>query len=115
MSPLELRRRLLDSRQRLNALVAQFSSVLRTVDYAGAPAADLSWLKDPDDWPVMQAALVVNADVLVTENSSDFPLGERRNGILILGSDQFLATLYARLPGAEAAVEAYRLGTQPGG
>lgn len=106
----ELRRRLLDSRERVNALVGELSEVLQSVDYATVPPADLSWLKDLDDWPIMQSALAANADVLVTDNSTDFPLGERRNGVLILGSAAFLEALYARFPDAEAAIREYLRG-----
>lgn len=103
----ELRRRLHDSRERVNALLRDLSEILRSVDYATAGDADLSWLSDPDDWPVMQTALAARADVLVTENSTDFPLGERRHGVLLLSSSAFLSTLYARFPDAEAAVRSY--------
>jgi len=103
----ELRQRFDDSRNRVNVLIDDFSHVLRSVDYAAASAADLSWLADRDDWPVMQTALAAEADVLITNNSRDFPLGERRNGILILGSNAFLVELYARFPEAEVAVREY--------
>jgi predicted nucleic acid-binding protein len=103
----ELERRLTRSRARVSAFVAELSEVLRSVDYATAPLADLSWLKDPDDWPVMQTALAADADILVTDDSTDFPLGERRNGVLILNSTAFLEALYARFPEAEAAIREY--------
>jgi predicted nucleic acid-binding protein len=103
----ELRRRLRESRERVNQLIDEFSRALRSVDYGDAATADLSWLADPDDWPIMQTALAALADVLVTENSRDFPLGQRRNGVLILEPSAFLATLYARIPGAEIAVRQY--------
>ena len=54
----ELRRRLLVSRERVNAAVAEMARVLRSVDYTRAPAVDLSWLADPDDRPIIQTALV---------------------------------------------------------
>lgn len=103
----EIRRRLRESRQRVNALVDDLSHVLHVVDYADAPTTGLSWLTDPDDWPIMQTALAVPAEILVTDNSSDFPHGETRNGILILGSASFLARLYQRWPDAEAAINVY--------
>ncbi len=84
-----------------------FSRVLISVDYHTAPEADLSWLPDPDDLPVMQTALAARADTLVTENRHDFPLGEKRNGVLLLSSTDFLAALYQKYPHAEAATAAY--------
>ena len=109
----ETRRRLRESRQRLNALVAELSHVLRTVDYADAPSADLSWLRDRDDWPVMQTALAGNAHTLVTENATDFPLGEERNGIRLLDASAFLAALYDKFPDAEASVREYLQESSP--
>jgi hypothetical protein len=106
----ELRRRLHESRQRVNAQIEEFSRALRVVDYTSAPPVDLSWLADWDDWPVMQTALAAGADVLVTDNSSDFPLGQRHNGILLLGSRAFLDRLYARFPDAEEMVQRYTRG-----
>ncbi len=103
----ELLRRFLDSRLRINILVGELSKILVSVDYATAPAVDLSWLRDQDDWPVMQTALAAKADVLVTDNARDFPLGETRHGVLLLGSAAFLAALYDRFPGAEEAISAY--------
>jgi hypothetical protein len=84
------------------------------VDYGDVPTHDLGWLQDPDDWPVMQTALAATSDVLVTDNSADFPLGEVRNGIIILGSRTFLASLFERHPDAEANVRAF-LASRPHG
>lgn len=106
----ETRRRLRESRQRVNTLIGELSHVLHSVDYSAAPSTDLTWLADPDDWPIMQTALAVPVDILVTDNSNDFPLGETRNGILILGSTSFLTRLYRQWPGAEAAINDYLLG-----
>ena len=108
----ETRRRLRASRQRVNALIADLSQVLHSVDYALAPHADLSWLADPDDWPVMRTALAASATVLVTDNSRDFPLGETRHGILILGSGVFLGRLDTKFPNAQAAIQDF-LGGSP--
>ena len=106
-SEAELTARLILSRERLNSLIHDFSGVLQSVDYATAPPVDLSWLRDRDDWPVMQTALAAKADVLVTDNTRDFPLGEARHGVLFLGSEAFLAVLYGRFSGAEEAISAY--------
>jgi len=47
----ELLRRLRSSRQRVNALIADLSGSLVSVDYRQAPEADLTWLADTDDCP----------------------------------------------------------------
>jgi predicted nucleic acid-binding protein len=110
----ELRRRLLISRHRINALVEQLSSVFHSVDYAEAPDVDLTWLADRDDWPVMKTALAAEADILVTENRMDFPLGQRRHGILLQDSNGFLARLYTLFPEAAAEVADYLRRDQSG-
>jgi hypothetical protein len=46
----------------------------------------------------------------VTDNSTDFPLGHARNGILFLSARDFLAVLYEQFPDAEAAVREYLQG-----
>lgn len=84
------------------------------VDYADVPTDNLGWLRDPDDWPVMQTAVAATADALVTDNSADFPLGEVRNGILILGSRAFLRDLFERHADAEASVRAFLASRPPG-
>lgn len=43
----------------------------------------------------MQTALAGGTDTLVTDNTTDFPSGEERRGILFLDSASFLAFLYA--------------------
>ena len=103
----ETRRRLRASRQRINEFIRFCGLALRSVDYEDAPTGDLGWLRDPDDWPVMQTALAANADVLVTDDAADFPLGESRNGILILGSAAFLGELFRRFPDADASTRTF--------
>jgi hypothetical protein len=101
------RRRLRESRQRINEFIRACGPVLRSVDYEDAPTDDLGWLRDSDDWPVMQTALVARADLLITDNAADFPLGEARNGILMLGSATFLRRLLERFPDAEAGIRTF--------
>jgi len=103
----ETRRRLRQSRRRINEFIRSCAPVLRSVDYEDAPSDGLGWLRDPDDWPVMQTALAASADVLVTDNAADFPLGELRNGILTLGGATFLRDLFRRFPDAEANVRTF--------
>lgn len=98
--PKETRRQLLR-----DALIRDLSTVLTSVDYRKAPPADLSWLTDPDDVPVVQTALAAGAEMLVTANKRDFPWGERRNGILFLGTEAFLDWLYESSPGTREVIE----------
>jgi len=102
----ELRLRLQASRDRVNAAITEMARVLRSVDYTRASAVDLSWLADPDDYPIMQTALVARAHVLVTDDG-DFPHGERRNGIYLIRSDAFIETLGRRVPDMLANIRAY--------
>ncbi len=83
---------------------------LTSIDYGQAPEANLSWLSDPDDLPVVQTALAAGADTLVSDNASDFPLSEERNGILFLSTVDFLAAVYRKHPDAEAAIRIYVTG-----
>lgn len=103
----EIRRRLEASRQRVNLMIAELSRDLHSADYHDAAPEDLSWLTDPDDWPIMQTALAARAQLLVTHNGKDFPLGQRRNGVLCLHSRDYLARLYQTYPEAEADLASY--------
>ena len=47
------------------------------------------------------------AEILVTDNSRDFPLGERRNGVLPVGSAPFLESVYQQFPDARGPIAAY--------
>jgi hypothetical protein len=97
-------------RGRVNHAINYLSRVLVNVDYHMAPAADLSWLNDPDDHPIMQTALAAGADVLVSDNTRDFPPGERRNEVLLLDSSRFLTLLYEAIPESKARIREYLTG-----
>lgn len=104
----EIEQRLLRSRVRVNAAIDEFSRVLTTVNYQEAEGADLSWLRDEDDHPIMQTAIAAGAPgVLVTDNEQDFPVGEVRNGILIVTGRMFLDWLYRSYPEAETVISSY--------
>ncbi len=106
-TPAELRRRQRESRERVDAAVADMSQIFQFVDYTKAPHTNLTWLADPNDWPVMHTALAARATALVTDNSRDFPVGETRNGVLIIAAQHFIAALYARFPDAEVEIQRY--------
>ncbi len=100
----ELRQLQSQSAIRVNSLIDDLTQWLEAVDYGRAPEADLSWLGDENDWPIMQTALAAEADVLVTLDSAHFPIGEVRNGVLILAPREFLALLYEQDPEAQADI-----------
>jgi hypothetical protein len=93
-------------------LIDELSSTLVSIDYTAASTAEFEWLVDRDDWPVMQTALAADATVFVTDNSVDFPLGESRNGVLILGAETFLNVFYGRFEDAQTTVEEYLAGAR---
>jgi hypothetical protein len=97
-------------RASVNNAVDYLSRVLVNVDCHTAPAADLSWLNDPDDHAIMRTALAAKADALVTDNTTDFPPGKRRNDVLLLDSERFLKTLYEAIPEAEQSIREYLAG-----
>lgn len=103
----ELRQRQRESRARVDVAVAEMSRVFKLVDYTRVPTTDLGWLTDPNDWPVMQTALVARAVFLVTENTRDFPTGETRNAMRIVTTHDFLTAIYTRFTRAEADIRAY--------
>lgn len=100
-------RRLEATRASVNSAIDYLSRVLTNVDYHAAAEADLTWLIDEDDHPIMQTALAAAADTLVTDNTRDFPSGEERNGILCLSSSDFLAALYGASPRVMCEVREY--------
>lgn len=100
-------RRLEATRATVNSAISYLSRILASIDYHAAPSVDLSWLADEDDHPIMQTALAAGADTLVTDNTTDFPSGEERHGILFLDSASLLAGLYASRPQIEAEVREY--------
>jgi hypothetical protein len=103
----ERRDQLTRVRARVNGAIDYLSRVLVSVDYHEAPAADLSWLGDPDDHPIMMTALAAKADVLITDNITDFPSAERRHSVLFLDGSRFLRLLYETVPESEARIREY--------
>ena len=102
----ELRHRLLQSRERVNALVAELSGVFRSVDYTRAPELDLNWLADPDDRPVVQTAYAARAHALVSDDN-DLPVGLQPRRLTIVRSGAFLDQLAAQYPQMWSDVRRY--------
>ncbi|MGI8550965.1 MAG: hypothetical protein ACR2PL_09295 [Dehalococcoidia bacterium] len=106
----ELRKRQRESRERVDAAVAEMSRLFGLVDYTAAAIVGLDWLPDPNDWPVMQTAVAAQAEVLVTDNARDFPIGEARGGVRMVTTPQFITALYAHHPEAEANIQLFLQG-----
>lgn len=104
---IETRRRLRASRDRISVVLGEISLAVSSVNFPTAPDRDVWWLRDTDDRPVMLTALAAEAEILVTDNSRDCPLGESRNGVLLLGSVSFLESVYQQVPDAREAITAY--------
>lgn len=56
------------------------------------------WLKDPDDEPVLAAALVGKARYIVSLNTRDFPPTGQYAGVQYVSPTQFLEELYRQHP-----------------
>lgn len=74
-------------------LFARLDAIAKTVDHRRYAGSYPDWLRDPDDYPLLAAALVAQADYLVTANSRDFPPGECFGKLTIVGPQEFLALL----------------------
>lgn len=104
----DLKARLERSRAKVNTEVGLLSRILTLVDYNAIAQVDVDWLRDMDDRPIVQTAVAAGLPcTLVTDNRRDFLLGERRGGILMIGSSDFLAALYRAHPDASASITAY--------
>lgn len=103
----ELRRQQRESRERVDDAIADMSRIFRLVDYTEAAPAELDWLADENDHPVMQTALAARASILVTDTARDFPLGQARNSVGFVTTHQFVGALCAQFPEAEEDIRQY--------
>lgn len=78
-------------RQRINTLIHALSDVLLVADYRKVDATGT--LNDPDDEPQVAAALVVDAQYIVSLNERDFPKGRTVRNIRFVLPQEFLAEL----------------------
>ena len=83
-------------RQRINDLVHLLSDVLIVADYRATDVAGT--LRDPDDEPILAAALASGAEMIVSLNTRDFPTAGRVRGVRFLTPQQFLGEVAARHP-----------------
>lgn len=86
-------------RARINAFIHEVTQAARMVDYTKITGGNYrEWLKDPDDEPVLAAALVGKAHYIVSLNTRDFPPSGRYAGVQYVLPAQFLEVLYRRHP-----------------
>jgi predicted nucleic acid-binding protein len=85
-------------RQRINHLIHLLTDVLIIADYRTVPLAGV--LRDPDDEPILAAAIASGAAFVVSLNTRDFPSGNEVLGVRFLTPRAFLAELTTRNPGA---------------
>lgn len=83
-------------RQRINDLVHLLSDVLAVANYRDAFAAGL--LSDPDDEPILAAALAAGADYIVLLNTRDFPATGKAAGVQFATPQAFLMELVSLHP-----------------
>jgi predicted nucleic acid-binding protein len=86
-------------RARINAFIHQVTQVAVIVDYTRITGGNYrEWLRDPDDEPVLAAALVGKAHYVVSLNTRDFPPEGQYAGVQYATPAQFLADLYRQFP-----------------
>ncbi len=72
---------------RLDAIIAHL------VDHRRYTGLYPDWLQDPDDHPLLAAALAAQADYLVTANTRDFPPDQRFGRLTVVMPQEFLDIL----------------------
>jgi predicted nucleic acid-binding protein len=87
-------------RERINRLITLLSDVFRCAD--ARKRAHSRLLLDPDDEPVLAAALAARATYLISLNTRHFPEGDVLFGVRFITPDDFVALLSQR--SAEAAL-----------
>lgn len=74
-------------------LFGRLDAIASLVDHRCYAGHYPDWLQDPDDYPLLAAALVAQADYLVTANTRDFPPGKRFGKLTIVTPLEFLDIL----------------------
>jgi predicted nucleic acid-binding protein len=94
-------------RERINALIHELSRIATTVNYTRLDGGNYqTWLRDPDDEPLLATALVGRARYIVSHNTKDFPPGGVFAGIEYMTPDAFLDVIYQENPRRPNWVEA---------
>lgn len=86
-------------RTRINNFVHEASRPASIIDYTRLEGGNYNeWLKDPDDEPLLAAALVGKAGYVVSWNTHDFPPNGGFAGVRYLTPPDFYQVLYAEYP-----------------
>jgi predicted nucleic acid-binding protein len=77
-------------------LFGRLDAIANLVDHRHYMGHYPDWLQDADDYPLLAAALVAQADYLVTANTQDFPPGKGFGKLTIITPQEFLDILIHR-------------------
>ena len=97
-------------RERINRLVRALSDVLMVANYREVTAPGI--LRDPDEEPILTAALTSHAGFIVSLNTRDFPADDRALGVRYVTPQTFLAILDAQYPDAGLILRAADTGRE---
>lgn len=86
-------------RSRINRFVHEVAGLADIVDYTLVEGGSYaSWLKDPDDEPLLATALIGGAQFVVSWNTRDFPPTSVYAGVRYLIPPAFFAEIYGTHP-----------------
>ena len=97
-------------RERINNLIHRLSDVLSLADYRSIELEGI--LSDPDDEPILAAALASRAGFIVSHNVNDFPSSGQALGIRFVTPKEFLTVLEMRHPDTDLSQHAEDAGKQ---
>jgi len=84
-------------------LFGRLDTVAELVDHRRYTGPYPDWLQDPDDRPLLAAAMVAKADYLVTANTRDFPPGKCFGSLTVVTPEEFLEILIHEIEELEDA------------
>jgi predicted nucleic acid-binding protein len=96
--------------QRINDLIHLFSDVMLIIDYRRVSTG--TTLKDPDDEPILAAAIAADAGCIVSLNTRDFPPGGEVADVRFVTPQELLEALTTAYPEADIPAQAEAAGKQ---
>lgn len=86
-------------RERINAYVYQITQLAEMVNHTLLEGGNYTtWLRDPDDEPLLATALVGRAQFVVSWNTKDFPPDNRYAHVRFLTPPEFVQEIYRPRP-----------------